>query len=488
MKSNFTLFLVSILLFGNSYGQVNGCFEIQSILVDACGTPEGENEMVRFEVGANNLNVNNLVAVWPNNTFQGICQNNTTQNTVAYMNSTVQSCGYFLEPDAGVLPAYSKVLFITSSDFDATSHSYAGLQDTIYVIFQCAGNTQGHFANWTNGCDPLTGDRTLNIDFGGGCSETVTYNKCDLLNQSGSIGGSSTNRDGARVDFESNGNPSYANEGCVIPYSTVQVDAELLFNNGELCPGETVDLSGVVTNSNNFEWSSTNGTFSNSQNLITEFTDNSSSSSSYYIYLSAENGCGESMSDSILIAVLSSPTVSIDSTVLSVDSCKINEVLLEVSGADQYDWSNGDSGISIIVNTSGYYDVVGENQCGTDQDEIFIDLDVNCEGEVPIPDSLLFEDFEIEIPNVFTPNNDGSNDHFGVWTPSEVEIEYVLLNRWGNVMKENKIKSSSSDFNKFWNGQHNGQEANAGTYFYKIEIILPNSVQKQYQGFFQLVR
>jgi len=28
------------------------CFEIESILADACGSPEGENEMVRFKVGS----------------------------------------------------------------------------------------------------------------------------------------------------------------------------------------------------------------------------------------------------------------------------------------------------------------------------------------------------------------------------------------------------------------------------------------------------
>ncbi|MEX1192619.1 MAG: gliding motility-associated C-terminal domain-containing protein [Brumimicrobium sp.] len=486
VKIYFLFFTLSA--FGNLFSQVSGCFEIQSILVDACGTPEGENEMVRFEVGSNSLNTNDLVATWSNNTFQGICQNGTTQNTVAYMNSTIQSCGYFLEPDAGLLPANSKVLFITSSDFDATSHSYAGLEDTIHVIFQCAGNTQGHFANWTNGCDPSTGDRTTTIDFGNGCSQTVTYNKCDLLNQSGGVGGSSANRDGARVDFDSNGDPSYANEGCVIPFSSVDVEAELLLNDGELCPGETINLTGDVINSSYFQWTSSNGTFLDSEILMTEYTDNSSSAGSYYIYLSAENGCNEGISDSILITVLDSPNVSLDSTILSMDSCNINEVLLEASGANQYEWSNGESGASIVVSSSGEYIVVGENECGSDQAEMYVDLDIDCEDTLPDPEEEFLEDFTIKIPNVFTPNKDGSNDYFGVWTNLEVEIEYVLLNRWGNVMKEGVIQSSSANFNEFWNGQVRGQKAGDGTYFYKINVTINQSNQKEYQGYFQLVR
>ena len=40
------------------------CFQIESILVDACGSVEGENEMVRFKAGLSPLNVNNISAIW----------------------------------------------------------------------------------------------------------------------------------------------------------------------------------------------------------------------------------------------------------------------------------------------------------------------------------------------------------------------------------------------------------------------------------------
>ena len=58
MKKNFLLFFISILLYSAGYSQ--SCFTINSILVDACGTPEGENEMVRFTVGASPLQVSSL--------------------------------------------------------------------------------------------------------------------------------------------------------------------------------------------------------------------------------------------------------------------------------------------------------------------------------------------------------------------------------------------------------------------------------------------
>ena len=54
--------------------QAQNGFEINSILVDACGSPEGENEMVRFTVGASPLQVSSLNVTWPNTSlnFLGI--------------------------------------------------------------------------------------------------------------------------------------------------------------------------------------------------------------------------------------------------------------------------------------------------------------------------------------------------------------------------------------------------------------------------------
>ena len=66
------LFLFTILSFLKPEKSFSQCFEIESILVDACSpnnptNEEGFNEMVRFKVGAANINVSNLNVTWPNN-------------------------------------------------------------------------------------------------------------------------------------------------------------------------------------------------------------------------------------------------------------------------------------------------------------------------------------------------------------------------------------------------------------------------------------
>lgn len=602
----------------SSFGQ--GCFEIESILVDACGTPEGPNEMVRLQIGASPLNTSDIVANWPNNLFLGICQNTNSANHVAYMNSTVQSCGYFLEPTSGVMPAGAQVLFITSTDFDPTSHNYAGLTDTIYVIFQCPGNTQGHFANWVNGCNPSTGNRTLTIDIGV-CSETVTYNRCSLINQLGLVGGTAAQRDGARVDFDNVGNATYANDGCTIPYAVSTLTADFLSGNGLVCLG---DQQGVIatTNSNfsSFFWSSENGVFDNYQTLTTDYTP--TTNQSHYIYFNGVNGCNDTIADSLFIDILPPPNLTIQENILSND-CTPGSIELIASGADSYTWNSGETSSTITPGQSGQFIVVGTNECGTDSDtiqvvfgnppicsidlgdtyfacvgdtvvvtavtnsgsivwstaettpsinvtetgiysftstsncgacsdSIFIqftslsayftvnieqggleevfnftnltvganqfawfldgqyinnsqdfnvqfseegqytitleatDASTGCSGSYSIVVTVV-DDFEIKIPNIFTPNEDSSNETFGIWINKELRMNAFILNRWGNLVETTNGETNSTGFTAIWNGFVDGEPATEGVYFYKIVIYLPKG-PAEYHGHFQLVR
>ena len=86
------------------------CFQIQSILVDACaGSQEGQNEMVTFQVGSTALSTANLSVNWPNNSWLGLTKNASTAADVATVNATIVGCGFLKEPTANVLPANAKV-------------------------------------------------------------------------------------------------------------------------------------------------------------------------------------------------------------------------------------------------------------------------------------------------------------------------------------------------------------------------------------------
>ncbi len=541
--------LISISNFSNAQ-----CFQIESILVDACGSPEGENEMVRMKVGNQNMNVNSLSISWPNNNFQGFCSNSQTGSKVAQMNATVLTCGYFVEPEFGVIPANSDVLIITSEDFDPSSHNYNGLQDTLVVIFQCGGNTQGHFANWTNSCDPLAGDRTLVISSGSSCTQTVTYNRCSLVNQMGGTGGSSAERDGAKVDFDVNGQATYTNEGCTIPYDPLLVEIDFLGSNGEICSAGNLEVSAsIVGVYSNPVWESQSGSFSNQNGLLTIYSPDVNSTD-HYIYFNIENGCGDIISDSLLIEVIAQPICS-NGIVASHKICVGDSVELNYVSENNILWNTGSNEESIFVSKEGYYTVTASNNCGSCIDSFYVEIvevDANFDlstyygpaplvvevenyvyngndnwfvnnSGVPYESSFLFDsegtyDIELEkmdgesgcsdiliqtvivegvspqlnpeifeIPNVFTPNQDGENDVFGFTIQNDYTVEVVILNRWGNIVKEADIDVNAGSFVKLWDGSVNNSIANDGVYFYKLKVTSKIGSQVQdFQGYVHL--
>ena len=145
MKIKFTLKYLLTLFLLIFVRNVNAqCVDIQTILVDACSATspsndEGFNEMVRFRVGPNPLNVANLSVNWPSNAWTGVIQNATTAAKVASINASIiaaGNCGQVLEPTGGVLPANSTVLLVTSQNFTINYNSFNSLTSTLYIIFQ----------------------------------------------------------------------------------------------------------------------------------------------------------------------------------------------------------------------------------------------------------------------------------------------------------------------------------------------------------------
>lgn len=249
MKHFFSFFIFTLSLGLNA--QVSNCFEIESILVDACApsSQEGLNEMVRFQVGPTDLDASLLNVVWATtaNSWDGVCQSAQTANTVTALNATIQGCGVLLEPENLILPANSSVILVSSVDMDATSNSFLGLSDTLYIIFHCGSNSTGNFANYNSAGGP----RTLNMSFSApaGCNDIVTYDRGLLVNGSGLPGSA----DGATVNFEADGTASYVNNGCIAPFNPVVADWNAP---ATICSSDSpLDLDALIISGPGGSWS-----------------------------------------------------------------------------------------------------------------------------------------------------------------------------------------------------------------------------------------
>ncbi|NBR13107.1 MAG: PKD domain-containing protein [Crocinitomicaceae bacterium] len=88
----------------------------------------------------------------------------------------------------------------------------------------------------------------------------------------------------------------------------------------------------------------------------------------------------------------------------------------------------------------------------------------------------------IEIPNVFSPNNDEVNDVYGIFTINAASQEAAIYNRWGNQIVELNTPNAT------WDGKVGGKEAVEGVYFMKYKIIGLNGQEKEGQTFLHLIR
>lgn len=164
--------------------------------------------------------------------------------------------------------------------------------------------------------------------------------------------------------------------------------------------------------------------------------------------------------------------ISNDTTICSGDQIQITATVSGMSPtADAY-WLSGETQNSIIVNplvSTIYTYEIHDKPC-TQTADVLINV---------IPCGPL----EIEIPNVFSPNDDGSNDEYGITTLNALFQEAVILDRWGIVM----IELNSP--NQLWNGKtSNGKEATDGVYFLKYRVVGVNGEEKIGHTFFHLIR
>lgn len=348
------LSLIIGLLVNLSFAFGQDCVTIESILVDACTLGsgcgnssfpacncEGKNEMLRFSIGDTDQNVNDLVISWPNNAFQGICQDILTSQNTSDLNATIEACGHLQEPVNGVLPANSQVLVITSADMCTESNSFENLSDTLYVIYQCSGNYQGHFANHGSGF------RTTTVSFGGSCSSTASYNRALLVTQSGAIGA----EDGATVDFPADGGPVYYNNGCNAPVPTEFIEAG---DPIEICEGESFEVSGIVQGEfSNLFWSGGTGSFDDPSSVETTYTLGVGDTDDFTLTLNAEN-CNGIVTDELDVTVLSGEVPEITPGG-PLEICPGETIELTASGTGVINWSTGESGTTITISEPGEY-------------------------------------------------------------------------------------------------------------------------------------
>ena len=193
------------------------------------------------------------------------------------------------------------------------------------------------------------------------------------------------------------------------------------------------------------------------------------------------NGCVNT--DNNVVTVNPFPDANVSASPISGYSPVITTFTNSSVGAGSYTWDFGDGQTASNNNLGGQehaYSTIGEYVV------ILTANNLGClDTAMVIITVLPYGPLEFNLPNVVTPNGDGSNDIFHLRLRNAFALNLQVFNRWGNLMKT--ITNIEDD--KGWNGKtEGGTDADEGTYFYIYHITDMNGKMIDGHGFVQLIR
>jgi len=169
-------------------------------------------------------------------------------------------------------------------------------------------------------------------------------------------------------------------------------------------------------------------------------------------------------------------------TVLTIENTEV-EFTNESQNSTDYIWNFGDN--SSNTNDVNPIHNFPDFKSGTYTVTLTAYDANNCSESHTASIVVIAPKIEYEIPNIFTPNEDGENDLFKLISSQNTKsLEIVIVNRWGNLVFE------SSKINFEWNGKvkNNGAYCTEGTYFFKIKLTDLDGKEIKENGFVQIAK
>ena len=186
---------------------------------------------------------------------------------------------------------------------------------------------------------------------------------------------------------------------------------------------------------------------------------NYSLTGNYSDTLFSNNGC-----DSIILTNLTVNPFPVINLGNDTSICEGSSIILNATYPNAtYLWQDNSTNPTYNATQQGFYLVKVSTDSCSSMDSI----------------NIVFRDCEIklELPNIITPNNDGSNDLFLPLQSKNIEkINTQLFNRWGNLIFE------TDNLQIEWDGKSKGQLVADGVYFWIVNYTDTNGKEGMMKG------
>ncbi len=194
--------------------------------------------------------------------------------------------------------------------------------------------------------------------------------------------------------------------------------------------------------------------------------------------VTADNGTGCVGKDTVTVFVVTPiPDIMFDTTIFAGTTIQLP---VEYNPPYVFSWNPSD-GLSCLVCS---------NPSVTPTDDITYNLniadDAGCFNSTGVFVIRIFPE-EIDIPNAFTPNNDGTNDYFNIVISDDVAAllevtDFRIYDRWGKKVYNNDKPGTG------WDGKFKGKELPSDVYPFIVEVTFANGKKKSIKGTCTLLR
>ncbi|MCX7763382.1 MAG: PKD domain-containing protein [Bacteroidia bacterium] len=254
-------------------------------------------------------------------------------------------------------------------------------------------------------------------------------------------------------------NPSYTSNPLSLtvappPIADFAPDANLRF-----CVGENISFTDRSQNATRVQWNFGDGQGSTSRNPTHAYTQ----PGTYTVTLTAfvSSRCTSQIQRQVQIFPAPQAGFTVNPPELLLPEQSTVSLTNTSTGAVSYQWDFGNGQTSTAQNPTATYDREGEY--------LIVLTAISAEGCRDTAQYRLRVTFAqgLSIPNVFTPNGDGTNDRYAIRYSGMQNVRVSIYDRWGNLILTQQVNTPAGSIE--WDGTKNGQPLPEGVYVAYVE-------------------